>query len=431
MIELILGTYGLLCWLLFKKFKVVPVNTYTIFTAILGGVVILLILFVLLSVFHPASHDGRMYSVVVQITPNVRGLVVEVPVEPNKPLKTGDVLFRIDPRPYQIEVDRLRAALAGKNVEFAQLGEQMAAAEAATRQARASLLVSESEFDRQARENYERAESQVQQVKERRDLAKVELDRSTKLAETGAGTQIELDRDTARLASANEELAQAEASARIASEKLKTGSSSLESVREQVARAEAAERQVRLQLHAKEDGVNPEVREMMAQLDFKRWELDQTVVRAPCNGYVPTVVLRPGQMAVPMPLKPLMMFIVGEQPSLVASFPQKVISEIKPGLDAEAAFKAYPGRSFKIKVRRLLTAVSEGELNASGELLTTTSASAKGHIPVVFDYGEDVAALQLPIGAQASIAIYTERVHALSIVRKIILRMKSWENYLF
>ena len=40
MIELILGTYGALCWLLFKKFRVIPVNTYTVFTAIGIGAVI-------------------------------------------------------------------------------------------------------------------------------------------------------------------------------------------------------------------------------------------------------------------------------------------------------------------------------------------------------------------------------------------------------
>ena len=50
---------------------------------------------------------------------------------------------------------------------------------------------------------------------------------------------------------------------------------------------------------------------------------------------------------------------------------------------------------------------------------------------VVFDYGDDVVDLKLPVGAQASIAIYTERLHALSILRKIVLRIKSWENYVF
>ena len=50
---------------------------------------------------------------------------------------------------------------------------------------------------------------------------------------------------------------------------------------------------------------------------------------------------------------------------------------------------------------------------------------------MVFDYDEDVAGLKLPVGAQASVAIYTDRVHALSILRKIILRIKSWENFVF
>src|SRR5437867_2758906 len=109
MLELIIGTYGVLCWLVFAKFKLIRVTTYTVCTAILGGVVILVLLFISLSVFHPVSHDGRMYAAVVQIIPNVRGTIIEVPVEANKPLKAGDVLFRIDPLPFQIEVDRLKA----------------------------------------------------------------------------------------------------------------------------------------------------------------------------------------------------------------------------------------------------------------------------------------------------------------------------------
>ena len=104
MVELIVGTYGVLCWLLFAKFKVVPVNTYTIVTAFLGGGVILLVLYIFLSVFHPVAHDGRMYAPVVQIVPNVRGTVIEVPIEASQPIKKGDVLFRIDPKPFQIEV---------------------------------------------------------------------------------------------------------------------------------------------------------------------------------------------------------------------------------------------------------------------------------------------------------------------------------------
>lgn len=427
MIELIIGTYGVLCWLLFKRFKLIPVTTYTVVTAILGGMAILLFLYVTLSVFHPVSHDGRLYTAVVQVVPQVGGTVIEVPVEANKPVKAGDVLFRIDPKPYQIEVDRLKALLQSKNVKFAQLAEQLAAAEAATKEARANLLVAESQFDRQAREAYEQAASQVEQVEKRLNLAKANQDRLERVG--AAASAQELDSARTRVLSLQEEQKQAVSGKAVAKEKLQAGSGNLEAARQQIARLEADERKIKLDLQAESDGVNPEVREIMAQLDKARWQLEQTVVRAPTDGYVPQQFLRPGMMAVPFPVKPLMVFVVDERPTLVASFPQKAIANVKPGVEAEAVFKAYPGRSFKLKVRRVLTAIREGELDASGQILSTASADAHGNVPVVFDYDEDVSGLNLPVGAQASIAIYTDQLHALSIVRKIILRMKSWENY--
>src|SRR5947209_4269164 len=193
MVELTIGTYGLLCWLLFAKFKVIPVTTYTIVTAFLGGGVILLMLYIFLSVFHPVSHDGRMYSPVIQIVPNVRGTVIEVPVQANVPVSKGDVLFKIDPQPYQIEVDRLRALLASKNTKFAQLSEQLAAAEAATKSAKSNQIVSESQFDRQARENSEQANARVSQVGKQLGLAKQNLTRIEPLVAKMVATQEDLD----------------------------------------------------------------------------------------------------------------------------------------------------------------------------------------------------------------------------------------------
>jgi multidrug resistance efflux pump len=431
MVELIVGTYGVVCWLLFKKFKLVPVNTYTIFTAIGGGVVILFLLYLGLSNFHPTSHDGRMYAPVVQIVPEVRGEVVEVPVVANQPLKKGDVLFRIDPRPYQIEVDRLRASLAAKNSKFAQLAEQLAAAEAATRQARATLVASESANDRQLREEHEQAKNQVAKVKERLELADAQFKRARDAKASGAASQQEYDRTETHFKTTQEEFSKTEAGERIAAENLKKGSASLEADRQAVAAAEAAERKVRTEYNAQIDGQNPEVRETMALLDKARYDLDQTIVRAPTDGYVPQVVLRPGQMATATRLMPLMMFVAEERPTLVATFSQKVISYIKPGMEAEVVFKQQPGRSYKLKVRRVLTAVREGELDAGGQILTTTPESSHGYIPIVFDYDEDVANLKLPVGAQASVAVYTDNIHALSILRKIVIRIKSWENYVF
>ena len=124
-------------------------------------------------------------------------------------------------------------------------------------------------------------------------------------------SQQEYDRTETYLLTQKAELTKAESAERIAAEQLKSGSASLEAARQDLARLEAEERKIRTEFNAQIDGQNPEVRETMALLEKARWDLDQTVVRAPTDGYVPQNVLRPGMMAVPVPFKPLMMYVVG------------------------------------------------------------------------------------------------------------------------
>ena len=192
---------------------------------------ILLMLYILLSVFHPVSHDGRMYAPVVQIFPNVRGVVIEVPIEANKPIKKGEVLFRIDPKPFQIEVDRLRASLATKNVNLAQLSEQLAEAEAATKQAQANQFVSESQFEPASPRELRTGRCKVAQVNKQLDLAKQNLARVEPLAAKLVATQQDLDVARTRVLSLEEENKQATAAAKRAKEQMKTGNKSLEAVR--------------------------------------------------------------------------------------------------------------------------------------------------------------------------------------------------------
>lgn len=431
MIELIIGVYGGICWLLFKKWKLIPTNSYTVCTAILGGLGILLLIAILLSVFHPSTKDGRLYATTVPIVPQVRGMVVEVPVTSNVPLKKGDVLFRIDPRPFEIEVQRLEATLAGENSRVAQLEEKLAAAVAMAEQAKENLRVSESVNDRQLRETVESAAGKVSEMQAQLDYAKTQDARRTELLAKGAVSKEEADFGKKQVSTAEAALRQAQASLREAEEKINAGGSLTMASRQDLKRAEAQAQEIRLEIASESGGFNPKVRETMAALDSKRWELEQTVIRAPSDGYVTQVMLRPGQMAVPLPLAPVMIFVPAEAPTFVATYAQTVIPGVKPGLEAELAFKAYPGRIFKAKVRRVLPIIAEGQVQAGGQLLNATSAYAPGRVPVVFDYEDDLAALNLPVGAQATTAIYMEQAHALSIVRKILLRIKSWEHYLF
>src|SRR3979411_1278669 len=94
-----------------KIFKI-PVNKWTVPTAALGGIVLVSGLMLLMSYNHPFTNEGRIYFTAAPVIPSVRGPVIEVPVTSNVPLKKGDVLFRIDPRPYHFAVDEKRSALA-------------------------------------------------------------------------------------------------------------------------------------------------------------------------------------------------------------------------------------------------------------------------------------------------------------------------------
>lgn len=431
MIELILGTYGLVCWLIFKKFRLVPITTYTVCTAILGGIVILLGLFILLSVCHPVSHDGRFYSTVTQVMPQVRGIVTEVPVTPNKPLREGDVLFRIDPRPYQLDVDRLEAMLAGLDAKAHQLDAKLASAQAATAAARSNLLVSESEYDRQARIAVASAQAQIDQTQSRLTLANADLARAKELAPSGAISKQELESEVMKVDALSAELKQSQNALQTANEKLESGANRLAAVRESLKQAEASELEAKIALEAESDGMNPDVRQAIAELERKRWDLEQTTVRAPSDGFVTFVSMRPGQMATPFSAAASMLFVPKEKRFLVASFPQNAIAGIEEGLEAELAFQAYPGQIFPAKVLRIQGIIREGQFIGNGQLGDPTEANANDDIPVFFEYGDDVENLNLPTGSQVSVAVYTHNFHALSLVRKIILRIKSWENYVF
>jgi multidrug resistance efflux pump len=61
---------------------------------------------------HPFTKNARIYFAVTPVLPTVRGRVIEVPVKENAPLKEGDVLFRIDPKPYEYVEGRARGGRA-------------------------------------------------------------------------------------------------------------------------------------------------------------------------------------------------------------------------------------------------------------------------------------------------------------------------------
>ncbi|HEU4358780.1 MAG TPA: HlyD family secretion protein, partial [Xanthobacteraceae bacterium] len=75
----------------------------------------LTILILCMNIFAPSSSDVRAQNYVIPIVPRVTGQVTEVPIEPNRPIKKGDVLFKIDPVPFEAAEKAADATLRGAN----------------------------------------------------------------------------------------------------------------------------------------------------------------------------------------------------------------------------------------------------------------------------------------------------------------------------
>lgn len=313
---LLILTYSAVCIVIFKIFKI-PLNKWSVPTAVLGGVLLIGTLILVMNYNHPYSEMSRLYFVTTPIVPNVTGQVVEVPVKGNEALSKGDVLFRLDSTPFQSKVDSLNARLVSATADF---------------------------------------------------------NRAQKLVASNAGSKRNLDLATANL------------------------------------------------------------NDLKAQLDEANYNLEQTTVRAPADGYVTQVTLRPGMRAASLPLRPVMIFVSGEGHYLVGWFRQNSMLRLIEGAEAEVAFDGIPGTVFSGEIQSVMPALAEGQVQASGNLINPNIAPYPGRIPVIINITDERFAQyadQVPGGAYGQVAIYTEHFHHVAIMRKILLRMSSWMNYLF
>lgn len=157
MIALLSLIYGSFYLLFFKKLKLFKESVRNISVFVGIGVVLIGAIVYAWWTFAPTTVDGRVFQYVIPIVPNVAGQVVEVPIEGSQPVKKDDVLFKIDPTPYQYKVDQLTAS--------------------------------------------------VTQAEAQKKLAQIEVDRATGLVRASAGAQSQLDQWNAQLASAEASIA--------------------------------------------------------------------------------------------------------------------------------------------------------------------------------------------------------------------------------
>jgi RND family efflux transporter MFP subunit len=158
MIVVLLNSYIALL-ALFVWLRFIPFNLFWKLSPVLVALVLLVGLFIPMGWGAPSGPVALVRNS-VQIVPSVAGEVVEVPVAANTPIKEGDVLFRIDPAPYEAQVRTIEAQLKFAELRRSQFSEL---------QSRDSGRA----FDVQQRE------SEVEQLRAQLDGAKWNLHKTT------------------------------------------------------------------------------------------------------------------------------------------------------------------------------------------------------------------------------------------------------------
>jgi len=174
-------------------------------------------------------------------------------------------------------------------------------------------------------------------------------------------------------------------------------------------------------------------------LDQAQYDLEQSVVRAPATGFVLGVTLKPGQRVANLPLRSWMTFVHTDLNKITMGIHQNQLRHLRPGMPAEVTFKILPGTVFNARVLNGAPITPGGQLAPSGNVPPAPGAQTLPQpygIVLELDESFEEAGLttmniaSVPGGAVGTGAVYTDSAKATHIIRKVMLRMQAWLNYL-
>jgi len=373
---LLLLVYAALIWLIFVKLKCIHLALPIAIVLAVGPLVLFYIAWAV-RLYHPHSSDVQALRRIVEVAPRTSrpGRVTEVMVGANNPLKRGVALFTVDPQPFEFEVDRLRASLAALQQGAPELQAALDKAIAARKHAEAQTTL--------VLETYE------QQVE---------------FGSFGAVSQAAVDAAKRNLEAA----VQSEADAR------------------------AAEERARLELTSASGDGGTAVALLRQQLADAANDLAETKVIAPCDGFVPSIDILPGQIVgAGTAVVPFVCDVDEEtRDTFVATFPQGAYPGVKAGAAAEVIFPMYPGRVFTAKVADTTEITDSGQIRSGGIAAAITLSSAElTRFAVILKL--DDPNLRLLAGVHGEAAVYTDHAPLAGKFRKSVIRIETTINYLF
>jgi multidrug resistance efflux pump len=328
-----------------------PVRRWTLIILVLG--VLLFGWTLIADRLTPYTSDASVRSFVARIVPEVSGKVIEVAVRDNQIVHDGDLLYRIDPTPFRLAVERAEAKLAAA-------GQAVGASTAAVDAAQAQLVE-----DTATRTNV-------------RDQAA----RVLELVRVGVYPKAKADQARAQLDAAEA----------------------------QVKQSQAALEQARQAL-GPQGADNPQIREALAALEQARLDLSRTTLAAPGDGVVTNLQLTIGQFATAG--QPALTFLDTRLVWLQAFLRENSLEYVTSGASAEVVLDVLPGRVLPARVESIGWGVGEGDIDTATGLPKARQSSGgwlspAQRFPVQLAFETAGGAPQgIRYNARASVILYT------------------------
>ena len=327
----------------------------------------------------PYTQNARMKAIVVDIVPQVSGYVSELAVSNGVPVPAGDLLLRIDPRSFSLEVEQARANLQTATQDVGASSAQVESAQASLQEAQVNL-----------------------------QTTRLQSKRVFELERKGIVPESQGDSMRGEVMAATSRLAEAEAD--------------LERARQQLGEAGAD---------------NARIRAAVAALGTAQLNLEWTELYAPARGTVVDLTITEGTFA--SAGHSLMAFISFDEVWVEAYLTENNIARVAIGDPAELTLDLYPGRIFRGVVSSISHAASVGP-DSVGDLpkppeITGWMRDAQ-RFPVRirmqgYEVGSDTADIRRMLNGQADVTIYTGDNWLLNTLAKAWLRLMSWLSYAY
>jgi len=331
---------------------------------------------------NPWTRDGQVRAQVIQITPRVSGPLVKLPVVDNQLVKAGDLLFEIDSRTFEADLEHARANLGNTRDQIQALAKQVEAAQADVEAADATIKQSQAAIDgytgRVVESNKEYKRQKTLDKQGATSKRAVETARANWVAYVNqkANAEAQLLQMQASLSEAIANLAKAKADLGAPGEK------------------------------------NAQVRQAKAEVRSAELNLEFTQKKAPVDGYVTNLNLRPGSQAVEN--QPIMALVDINSYWVTGFFRENYIEGIRKGDRAIITLMSYPDKPLEGYVDSIGWGIAQSDGSTGFDLLPNISPTFEWirlaqRVParVHIDLDKLPEEVKLRVGTTASVLVMT------------------------